>query len=81
MKIRTLSILALAALAGTAACKKGDNAGGDSTATTVDTSVVQGTDTVTAPVAVPTTDTVVKTTETTTDTIKGDTVHADTVKK
>jgi len=73
MKIRTLGILAVAALAATA-CKKDEANGGDSTATSADTSVVQGSDTVSQPVAVPTTDTVVSQTTTTTetDTIKGD---------
>ena len=72
MKIRTLGILAVAALAATA-CKKDEANGGDSTATTADTSVVQGTDTVSQPVAVPTTDTVVSQTTTTTetDTVQG----------
>ena len=84
MKIRTLSILALAAIAATA-CKKGDS---DSETTTVDssTAVVPGTDSVQQTVAVPTTDTVTKTTTTTTDvdTTHGnapDTMHHDTTKK
>jgi hypothetical protein len=83
MKLRTLSILALAAVAATG-CKKGDN---DSQTTTVDsTAVVPGTDSVQQTVAVPTTDTVTKTTTTTTevDTTHGnapDTMHHDTTKK
>lgn len=75
MKIRILSILALAALASTAACGDGDdNANGDSTATQQDTSVVAGQDTIQQPMAVPTQDTVVKTTttETNVDTVQGE---------
>jgi ABC-type glycerol-3-phosphate transport system substrate-binding protein len=74
MKIRTLSILALAALASTAACGGDDNANGDSTATQQDTSVVSGMDTIQQPMAVPTQDTVVKTTttETDVDTVQGE---------
>ena len=69
---RTLSILALAALAVTAACG-GENGGDDSTATQTDTSVVTGQDTMQQPVTVPTQDTVVQTTTTTTetDTVQG----------
>lgn len=87
MKARTLTTLALVAVAA-AACKKGDNANGsDSSATKADTSVVQGTDTMQKTVnqVVPTSDTVVQktTTNTSTDTIKGgaDTTHKDTTKK
>ncbi|HEX8242757.1 MAG TPA: hypothetical protein VF541_04665 [Longimicrobium sp.] len=85
MKIRTLSILALAALAATAACKKSDTAEGDQTQT-ADSTVVSGQDTVQKTVneVVPTTDTVVKTTTTETDTVHGnaqDTTHADTTKR
>ena len=82
MKLRTLSILALAAVAATG-CKKGDN----DTETTVDsTAVVPGTDSVQQTVAVPTTDTITKTTTTTTDvdTTHGnapDTMVHDTTKK
>lgn len=80
MKLRTLSILALAAIAATG-CKKGDN---DAESTTADTTTVPGTDTVSQTVntVVPTQDTVVKTT--TTDTVHGnapDTMHHDTTKK
>ena len=68
MKIRTLSILALAAIAAVG-CKKSDTSEG---ATTSDTTTVPGTDTVSQTVntVVPTTDSVVQTT--TTDTIHGD---------
>jgi len=68
MKLRTLGILALAALAATA-CKKGDN---DTETTTADTAVVPGSDTVPTTTVVPTTDTAVTTTTTTTET---DTMH------
>jgi hypothetical protein len=80
MKIRTLSILALAAIAATG-CKKGD---ADGETTTSDTSVVAGTDTAQVNVAVPTTDSVITTTTTETDTTHGnapDTVVVDTTKK
>jgi hypothetical protein len=80
MKIRTLSILALASLAATAACKKDGETSGESTATTTESTVVQGTDTVNQPTVVPTTDTVKTTTEVTTDTVHGDASATDTVK-
>jgi hypothetical protein len=81
MKIRTLSILALAAFAATA-CKKGDN----TETTTADTTAVPGTDTTTTTVntVVPTTDSVITTTTTETDTTHGnapDTTYHDTTKK
>jgi ABC-type glycerol-3-phosphate transport system substrate-binding protein len=87
MKIRMLGILALASLAATAACSKGDNSG--DTTQNADTTVVGGQDTVQKTVneVVPTQDTVVKTTTTDVDTTKGnatDTSHAvatDTTKK
>jgi hypothetical protein len=84
MKIRTLSILALAAIAATG-CKKSDTSQGAET-TTSDTSVVPGTDTTqtTVNTVVPTTDSVVTTTTTETDTVHGnapDTTHHDTTKK
>ncbi|MFL5541892.1 MAG: hypothetical protein ACJ8J0_23090 [Longimicrobiaceae bacterium] len=80
MKIRTLSILALAAIAAVG-CKKGDS---DSETTTADSAVVPGVDSaqVTVPVTVP--DTIVKTTTTDVDTAHGnapDTMHHDTTKK
>jgi len=81
MKIRTLSILALCAVAAVG-CKKSDTAEGGE-ATTADTAVVPGTDSAQVTVPVTTQDTVVKTTTTETDTIKGDagdTAHADTTK-
>jgi hypothetical protein len=83
---RTLSILALAALAATAACGDKENGDGDSTATHQDSSVVAGQDTIQQPVAVPTQDTVVQTTTTTTetDTVQGqagDTTVRDTTKR
>ena len=60
MKVNTIA--ALLALTAAVACSKGDNE-------TVDTSTVPGVDT-TAGMAVPTTDTILKTT--TTDTIQGE---------
>jgi len=82
MKIRMLSILALAALAGTVACKKdGGETSGESTATTTESTVVQGTDTVNQPTVVPTTDTVKTTTEVTTDTVHGAATTTDTAVK
>jgi hypothetical protein len=81
MKIRTLSILALCAVAAVG-CKKSDTAEGTDT-TTSDTSVVPGMDSAQVTVPVQTQDTVVQTTTTETDTIKGDTpdtVHTDTAK-
>jgi hypothetical protein len=82
MKNRTLAVLALAALAATAACK--DNTSEGDEKTTSDTTVVAGTDTAAVPTVVPTTDSVVTTTTTETDTIHGeagDTVAHDTTKK
>ena len=82
MKFRTLSILALAAIAATG-CKKSDTSEGAET-TTSDTSVVPGTDTQQVNVAVPTTDSIVTTTTQETDTLHGnapDTVGHDTTKK
>jgi len=69
MKIRHLPVLAIAALVATTACKKNES-GGDET-TQKDSAVVPGTDTVNQPVVVPTQDTVVKTTTTSTDTVHG----------
>jgi hypothetical protein len=82
MKIRTLSILALAAIAATG-CKKSDTSEGTET-TTQDSAVVPGTDSAQVTVPVQTEDTIVKTTTTETDTVHGnapDTVHHDTTKK
>jgi hypothetical protein len=81
MKIRTLGILALAAMAATA-CKKSDTTEGAET-TTADTSLVPGTDTAAVPTVVPTTDTAVTTTTTTTDTMHGNApdTAVDTTKK
>jgi hypothetical protein len=82
MKFRTLSILALAAIAATG-CKKSDTSEGTET-TTADSAVVPGTDTVSQPTVVPTQDTVVTSTTTTTDTVHGnahDTTVHDTTKK
>ena len=71
MTKRIFSIVAIAALA---ACGGGDDAaeGGEGTVSQ-DTSVstVQGTDTVSQPVVVPTTDSVVTTTTVTQDTVQG----------
>ena len=61
MKIRMLGILALASLAATAACSKGDET---SEKTTTDTTVVNNPDTV-------------ATTTTTTTTVDSNTVHPD----
>lgn len=69
MKIRTLSILSLAAIVSLAACG-GDDAEGEGEVVNQDTSVVSGTDTVSQPTVVPTQDTVVQTT--TVDTIQGE---------
>ena len=69
MKIRHLPVLAIAALVATTACKKNES-GGDET-TQKDSAVVPGTDTINQPTVVPTQDTVVKTTTTTTDTVHG----------
>ena len=84
MKIRTLSILALVAVAATG-CKKSDTSEGTDT-TRADTSVVPGTDTTqtTVNTVVPTQDSVVTTTTTETDTVHGtatDTMVHDTTKK
>ena len=82
MKIRTLGILAIAAIAATG-CKKSDTSDGAET-TAADTSVVAGTDTVSQPTVVPTQDTVVTTTTQETDTVHGnatDTTVHDTTKK
>jgi hypothetical protein len=81
MKIRTLSILALAAIAAVG-CKKSDTSDGTET-TTADSSVVPGVDSAQVTVPVQTQDTVVKTTTTQTDTVHGnapDTTHHDSVK-
>lgn len=64
-----------AAALGAAACEKKDDG---ENATTADTMAVPSTDTVNVPTAVPTTDTVVKTTTTEVDTIRGE--HKDTTK-
>jgi len=82
MKIRTLGILAIAAIAATG-CKKSDTSDGTET-TTADSAVVPGTDTQQVNVAVPTQDTVVTTTTQETDTVHGnapDTTMHDTTKK
>ncbi len=71
MTKRIFSIVAIAALA---ACGGGDEAGeGGEGTVSQDTSVttVQGTDTVSQPVVVPTTDSVVTTTTVTQDTMQG----------
>jgi len=81
MKIRTLGILAIAAIAATG-YKKADSDGAETT--TADTSVVPGTDTISQPTVVPTQDTMVTTTTTETDTTHGsgtDTTAHDTTKK
>jgi hypothetical protein len=74
MKIRTLSILSLAAIVSLTAC--GGDAEGEGDVTAQDTSVVSGTDTVSQPTVVPTQDTVVQTT--TVDTIQGEGQTGDT---
>jgi hypothetical protein len=85
--MKKLSVFALAAVAALAACKKGDNAGGDSTAVTTDTTA-----TAPAPAAMPAPATTDSTTAAppaagTTDTMKGgmggmtDTTKTDTAKK
>ncbi|HUP90571.1 MAG TPA: hypothetical protein VM100_14525 [Longimicrobiales bacterium] len=66
MSKKYLALIVCAAAVSFAACDKKD--GDDNTA--ADTSVVQGADTVNVPTAVPTTDTIVKSTET--DTIHGE---------
>ena len=80
MKIRTLSILSLAAIVGLTAC--GGDAEGEGEVVNQDTAVVSGMDTVSQPTVVPTQDTVVQTT--TVDTIQGsasgDTMGMDTTK-
>jgi len=79
---RKLAVLALAALAATAACKDKTSEGDEKT--TADTTVVAGQDTANVPTVVPTTDSVVTTTTTETDTIHGqagDTTMHDTTKK
>jgi hypothetical protein len=82
MKIRTLSILALAAVAAVG-CKKSDTSEGTET-TTQDSTVVSGMDSAQVTVPVETQDTVVKTTTTEVDTVHGgatDTMAHDTTKK
>ena len=77
-----LAIVALAAVATLAACKKADSDGAETT--TADSAVVPGTDTISQPTVVPTQDTVVTTTTTETDTVHGsgtDTTATDTTKK
>lgn len=76
MSKRIFSILAIAALA---ACG-GDDEAGEGSVIEQDTSVstVQGTDTVSQPVVVPTTDTVTTTTTVTADTTQGAVQTADT---
>lgn len=65
-------LIAVFGLAALAACGGGDAAEGGEGATVDSTvSTVPGTDTVSAPVVVPTQDTVVQTTTTTTDTVAG----------
>ncbi len=79
VKKQFIPMLALAGLVVVGACNKGSDE-----KTTADTMTTTGTDTVNVPTAVPTTDTVVKQTTTTTDTIKGsakDSVKKDDAKK
>lgn len=76
MKIRTLSILSLAAIVSLTACGGGD-AEGEGEVVNQDTTVVSGMDTVTQPAVVPTQDTVVQTT--TVDTIQGEGQATDSV--
>lgn len=76
MKRSILSLgIALAAFTFVGACGGAD---GDGDTTMADTTTMQGTDTVDVPTAVPTTDTVVKTT--TVDTLQGD-AKGDTVRR
>jgi hypothetical protein len=79
MQKRIAAVLALAGMLAAGAC--GDREDGANTSTS-DTTTVPGTDVVEQPVTVPTTDTLVTTTTTETDTIHGeaddDSVHADT---
>jgi hypothetical protein len=74
---RFAAVLALTSVVTLGACSKTEE--GDE-ATTADTTTVQGTDVVDVPTTVPTTDTVVQTTTTETDTIHGD-VDADTMRR
>jgi hypothetical protein len=72
---RVLSTLVLAAALGIGACGGGAD---EAESTSADTMTVPGTDVVDVPTTVPTQDTVVRTTTTETDTIRGE-VDADTV--
>ncbi len=65
---KLFGIAALAALVGLTACAKGD----DEANTGSDTTTVSGTDTISQPVEVPTTDTIVTDTTVSTDTIEGE---------
>ncbi|HEX2203362.1 MAG TPA: hypothetical protein VHG91_08690 [Longimicrobium sp.] len=69
MKTRIFSIVAVATLVSLAAC--GGDEGGETEQVTSDTTAIQGTDTVSQPVVVPATDSVVTTTTVTTDTMQG----------
>jgi len=70
LKNRYLSILAVAAVLGAAACGDKNKTEGSETQTS-DTTAIAGQDTVNTPTVVPTTDSVVQTTTTQTDTIQG----------
>ena len=76
MKIRTLSILSLAAIVSLTACGGGEGGEGEGEVVNQDTAVVSGSDTVSQPTVVPTQDTVVQTT--TVDTIQGEGQTGDT---
>jgi hypothetical protein len=75
MDKRWVAALAVVGVLSAGACKRDDG----SNQTVADTATVPAMDTVNQPVAVPTTDTVVKTTTVDTDTIHGDAHDADSV--
>ena len=76
MRARWLAMIACSGALAVAACADADNDEG----MTADTAVVPGTETVDVQQTVPTTDTVVTTTETETDTIEGD-ADGDTIRR
>jgi hypothetical protein len=73
---RILSIAALSMMV--AACGGDDAADGDATADSTTVTTMPGTDTISQPTVVPTTDSVITTTTTETDTVAGQAAQTDT---
>ena len=78
MKLRNLAIFAIALSLPLAACGGDDAAEGDATADSTTVTTMPGTDTISQPTVVPTTDSVITTTTTETDTVAGQAAQTDT---